>query len=333
MGWLRDFTDAIGFTQPDRSDEVIQQTVTSTGTEIPEYLETFSKEQLELIDTLSKTPYKPPSITGADAIAGFTDEQQAALDAAATYYGTEGGTEAYKAASGALSNLSALADQRMTDEGALTPFMNQYLDPMREEIDRAYQQSQMEADAKAMGPSGYSAFGSNRRGIVEGELRGDAIRQNADLQRQAFDRAVTNSQRDAALRGQAASSAMEGAGSLQSLIGKDLGGQFMFGGYQQAMDQALIDQQLAEERDKRDYGFKMADFRQGGLTNIPYGTTVTRSADVYGSPGGTSLMTGLGNGGGVIGGIGEFFAEPASGKGGSPASGWSNFMKSAKSFF
>ncbi len=75
----------------------------------------------------------------------------------------------------------------------------------------------------------------------------------------------------------------------------------------------------------------MADFRQGGLTNIPYGTTVTRSADVYGSPGGTSLMTGLGNVGGVIGGIGEFFAKPETGQ--SPASGWSNFMKSAKSFF
>jgi hypothetical protein len=329
MGWLRDFTDAIGFTEPDRSDEVVQSTVTSSGTEIPEYLETFSKEQLELIDTLSKTPYKPPSLTGDAAIAGFTTEQQAAMDAAKDYYGKEGGTEAYQAASGALSNLSALADQRITDDGALTPFMNQYLDPMREEIDRAYQKSQMEADAQAMGPGGYSAFGSNRRGIVEGELRGDAIRQKADLQRQAFDRAVTNYQKDAALRGQAASSAMTGAGALQSLVGKDLGGQFMFGGYQQAMDQAKIDQQLAEERDKRDYGFKMADFRQGGLTNIPYGSTVTNTADVYGSPGGTSFMTGLGNVGGVIGGIGEFFATPSSGNtpGGSPASGWSNFMK------
>ena len=329
MGWLRDFTDAIGFTEPDRSDEVVKSTVTTSGTSIPDYLENFSKEQLELIDTLSKTPYKPPSLTGDAAIAGFTDEQQAAMDAAATYYGTEGGTEAYQAASGALSTLSDLADASITDEGALTPFMNQYLDPMRGEIDRAYQQSQMEADAKAMGPGGYSAFGSNRRGIVEGELRGDAIRQKADLQRQAFDRAVTNYQKDAALRGQAASSAMTGAGALQSLMGKDLGGQFMFGGYQQAMDQAKIDQQLAEERDQRDYGFKMADFRQGGLTNLPYGTTVTNSADIYGSPGGTSFMTGLGNVGGVIGGIGEFFATPSSGNtpGGSPASGWSNFMK------
>jgi len=331
MGWLRDFTDAIGFTEPDQSDEVVQSTVTTSGTSIPDYLETFSKEQLELIDTLSTTPYKPPSITGEDAIAGFTTEQEAALKAAKDYYGKEGGTEAYKAASGALSNLTALADQRITDTGALTPFMNQYLDPMREEIDRAYQQSQMEADAKAMGPGGYSAFGSNRRGIVEGELRGDAIRQKADLQRQAFDRAVANYQKDAALRGQAATSAMEGAGSLQSLIGKDLGGQFMFGGYQQAMDQAIIDQKLAEEKDKRDWGFKMADFRQGGLTNIPYGTTVTNSADVYGSPGGNTFMTGLGNVGGVVGGIGEFFATPKTGE--SAASGWSNFMKSAKSWF
>ena len=38
-------------------------------------------------------------------------------------------------------------------------------------------------------------------------------------------------------------------------------------------------------------------------------------------------MTGLGNVGGVIGGIGEFFADPGKGQGGSPASGWSNFIK------
>ena len=325
MGWIQDFTDMLGFTQPDRSGEVVNQTITTSGTDIPEYLEKFSKEQLELIDRLSQSDYRPASLTGADAIAGFTSEQQAAMDAARDYYGAEGGTEAYQAASGALSNLSGLADQRITDEGALTPFMNQYLDPMREEIDRATQKSLMDEAAKSMTPGGYSAFGGNRRGLVEGSIYGDAIRQKAGLKKDAFDKAVTNYYRDMAIRGQAADSAMRGAGSLQNLVGKDHAGQFAFGGYQQAMDQAIIDQKLAEEKAERDWGFKMADFRQGGLTNLPYGTTVTQTQDTYGSPGGTSFMTGLGNVGGVIGGIGEFFAEPA--KGGSPASGWSNLLK------
>jgi len=330
MGILTDITDFLGFTDSDEGQPSSTTTVVK-GETIPEYLENFTKEQLELIDEISKQPYQAPSISG---IADFDPEQKAALDAAKDYYGAEGGTEAYKAASGALENLTALADQRITDEGALDPFMNIYLDPMREEIDRAYEQSQMKADAAALGPGGYSAFGGDRRGIVEAELRGDAMRQKADLQRQAFDRAVGNYYKDMAARGTGASAAMSGAGSLQNLVGKDLGGQFMFGGYNQAMEQAKIDEILAREKAERDWPFKIADFRQSGLTNIPYGSTVTQTTDAY-TPSDAGFMTGLGNIGSVASGIGSFFTPTAVTGGGStpsPASGWSNLWKNVKSF-
>lgn len=320
MSYIDDFLEMLGFKEPDRSGEVINQTITTTGEKIPQYLEDFSKDQLELIDRLSLADYQAPSETG---VAALDPEQIAALKTAKDYYGAEGGTEAYKAASGALSNLSALSDQRMTDEGALTPFMNQFLDPMREEIDRATQISQIEAASKATGSGGYSAFGGNRRGLVEGSIAGEGIRAKAGLQAKAFDRAVENYRKDQAMRGVAAGAAMEGAGNLQSLVGKDIGGQFLTGGYQQAHDQAKIDERLTREKEKRDWAYKMADFRQGGLSGIPYGKMSTTTADTYGGAGGNTFMTGIGNLGSVASGIGNFYATP-SGGGQSPATGWSN---------
>jgi hypothetical protein len=325
MGYLRDVTDFIGFTDSDEGEPSSTTTVVKDES-IPQYLEDFSKEQLDLIDKLSKQPYEEPSISG---IAGFDDEQIAALDAAKDYYGTEGGTEAYKAGSGALGNLTALADQRITDEGALDPFMNMYLDPARAEIDRAYEISQNKADAAALGPGGYSAFGGDRRGVVDAELLGNVVRQKAGLQKDAFDTAVNNYYKDMTVRGQAAGAAMTGAGSLQNLKGKDLGGQFMFGGYNQAMEQAKINELLQREKDARDNPFKMADFRQGALTGIPYGTSVTQTTDAY-TPSDAGFMTGLGNIGSVASGIGNFFTPTASAGGGttpSAASGWSNLYK------
>jgi len=327
-GW-DDFMEDLGFKEPDRSGEVQTSTVTSKGTTIPEYLETFSKEQLDLIDRLSKSEYRDPSVSG---IAGFTDDQRAALDAASDYYGAEGGTDAYKAASGALSDLSGLSGQRITDEGALTPFMNQYLDPMREEIDRAYEQAQIKADAGAMGPGGYSAFGNTRRGLVQSNLLGEGMRQKGLLQADAFNKAVSNYYKDMAARGTAAGATMTGAKDVQNIKGKDFGGQFLFGGYEQAMNQAELDEKLAREKAERDWGFKMADFRQGGLTNLPYGTTVTQTSDVFGGPGGNTFMSGLGGLGTVASGIGSFFATPA-GTGQSPAQGWGNLWDSAKGWF
>ena len=324
MSIIDDFLETLGFKEPDRSGEVINQTITTTGEKIPQYIEDFSKDQLELIDRLSLADYQAPSETG---VAALDPEQIAALTAAKDYYGTEGGTEAYKAASGALSDLTDLSGQRITDEGALPPFMNQYLDPLRDEIDRATQISQLEAAAKATGPGGYSAFGGNRRGLVEGSIAGEGIRAKADLQRQAFDRAVGNYYKDMAARGTAADAAMGGAGDLQSIVGKDIGGQFLYGGYQQAHDQAKIDERLAREKEKRDWAYKMADFRQGGLSGIPYGKISTVTADTYGGAGGNTFMTGLSNLGGIASGIGNFFATP-SGGGTSPASGWSNLYKS-----
>lgn len=325
MGVLDSITDFFGFTdsdadQPSSSSTVIQ------GTDIPDYLKTFTQEQLDLIDELSKQAYVAPSISG---IADFDPQQVAAMQAAKDYYGREGGTEAAQAASGALGNLTALADQRITDAGALDPFMNQFLDPMRDEIDRATQISQMRADAAAVKPGGYSAFGGNRRGLTTAAIEGEGIRQKAGLQREAFDRAMNSYYKDLAARGTAASAAMGGASNLQNLVGKDFGGQFLFGGYNQAMDQAKINETLARERDERDYAFKMADFRQGGLTNLPYGQTVTKSTDAY-SPSTAGFATGAGNIGSAIAGIGSFFT-PTVVPGGvtqpSSASGWSNLLK------
>ena len=322
MGYLSDITDFLGFTDSDEGQPSSTTTVVK-GESIPQYLQDFSEEQLDLIDKISKQPYEPPSISG---IADFDPEQIAAMDAAKDYYGAEGGTEAYKAASGALGNLTGLADQRITDEGALDPFMNMYLDPMRDEIDRAYEVSQNKADAAAVSSG---AFGGSRRGVVEAELLGNSMRQKANLQKEAFDTAVNNYYKDMAVRGQAAGSAMTGAGNLQNLVGKDLGGQFMFGGYGQAMDQAKINEILQREKDKRDNPFKMADFRQSGLTNIPYGSTVTQTTDAY-TPSDAGFMTGLGNIGSVASGIGSFFTPTAVAGGGTtpaPSTGWSNLLK------
>ena len=322
MGYLSDITDFLGFTDSDEGQPSSTTTVVK-GESIPQYLQDFSEEQLDLIDKISKQPYEAPSISG---IAGFDPEQIAAMDAAKDYYGAEGGTEAYKAASGALGNLTGLADQRITDEGALDPFMNMYLDPMRDEIDRAYEISQNKADAAA---AASGAFGGSRRGVVEAELLGNSMRQKANLQKEAFDTAVNNYYKDMAVRGQAAGSAMTGAGNLQNLVGKDLGGQFMFGGYGQAMEQAKINEILQREKDKRDNPFKMADFRQSGLTNIPYGSTVTQTTDAY-TPSDAGFMTGLGNIGSVASGIGSFFTPTAVAGGGTtpaPSTGWSNLLK------
>ncbi len=314
MGWLSDAWDWI--TGEDDED---QKTVVSSSTDIPDYLKTFTEEQIDLIDQLSKKDFEYPS---KEAVVDFTPEQQAALTAAQDYYGAEGGTDAYKAAAGALTNLGDLAGQRITDAGALDPFMNQYLDPMRAEIDRSYGEAQIAADASALGAG---AFGGNRRGIVEAELRGDAMRQKADLQRQAFDRAVDNYYKDMKERGRLGQVAMMGAGNLQNIKGKDLGAQFTYGGYDQAMEQAKRDAELRREQDARDWAFKMADFRQGAFSNLPYGQTVTRTGTY--DEGGGGFLQGLGNIGGVASGIGNFFATP-SGGGGSPASGWSNMWNS-----
>ena len=53
MSWIDSLLEFTGFKEPDRSQEA-QTTVRTSGTEIPSYLEDFSREQLELVDKLSQ---------------------------------------------------------------------------------------------------------------------------------------------------------------------------------------------------------------------------------------------------------------------------------------
>ena len=326
MSWIDSLLEFTGFKEPDRSQEA-QTTVRTSGTTVPDYLDEFAREQIQLVDQLSQQAYRPPSVSG---VSPFTPGQVGALGRAEEYYGAPGGTEAGIAASGALQNLTGLAGQRITDPGALTPFMNPYLDALGGEIDRAAQQAQIAADARAMGSQGYSAFGGNRRGIVEGQIADSVIRQKADLQRQAFDRAVPNYFKDLAARGVAAESALGGATNLAALTGRELGAGLTYGGAQQAQNQAQLSDLLRTEKAEINWPFQMADVRQGALANLPYGKTVTEATDVFGGPGGYTPMTGLGNIASIASGIGNFFATPSGTGAQSPAQGWGNLWDTAK---
>ena len=298
MGWI---SDLLGFGGDD--DEQSGTTTIVQKNEIPGYLTDFSKEQIKFAQDLGTTPFAPAP---GDLVAPFNQDQLSAFQGARDMQGIS--DPYYNAAAASMASV-ANADFRNAD---IQGYMNPYLGPMEESINRGFDIAQTQSDANAVRAG---AFGGNRRGIVDAELGGQRSRALGDLKRQAYGEATQAYNRDleARLRG---GTALQGLGTAaQAATGRDIGMLTAMGGQQQQNAQAIADSNYNQFLREYEHPFQMFNVRQSALSGLPYNKSVAQSTT---TPTGNAWAQNLGATAQVIGGIGGFFAKPG-GEGGQSA--------------
>lgn len=312
MGWI---SDLLGF--GDDNDTRGNTSTVIQRTDIPEYVTEFSKEQLNFARDLATTPFAPAP---GELVAPFSDDQMDAFDAARR---NQGIADPYFDAANTGYTGVAESDFRNAD---IAGYMNPYLGPMEDTINRGFDIAQTQQDANAVKAG---AFGNDRRGIVDAELGGQRSRALGDLRRQAYDKAETAYRDDQEAR-------LRGAGALQSLgtevqaaAGRDAGQLALYGGQQQGHGQAMADSNYNQFLREYEHPFQMFNVRQSALSGLPYSTTTAR--DTTQASGNTTAQN-LGALANIVGGVGNFFAKPGGG-GESAATGVSNAFDSFSNFF
>lgn len=293
MGWLDDWFGGGGDSQP---------TVQRASTSIPGYLEDFSKEQIAEAKSLAGRDFQ--AFPG-EMVAGLSPDQQQAQqmqrDATGQWQGDlnlAGGT--YR----------GVMDARPTLDN-LTPYMNPFLGSQKDAVNRNFNTALNSLRGDMVGAN---AFGGSRRGVAEAELaaqRGSAL-SNVDYQ--GFMNAQDQYNKNQLMQ-------LEGAGGLgrnveqQARLGAaDIAGLQGVGGQNQMLAQMNIDKNFGEFAREQRYPMDMFNLRQSALSGAPYSTG---SMSTTTTPGGNTTLQNLGALGGVVGGVGNFFAAPKEGQ-----SGW-----------
>ena len=294
MGWLDDWFGG--------GDSGSQPTVQQASTSIPGYLEDYSKEQIAEAKSLAGQEFQAfPGQLVADLTPDQLQAQQLQRDATGQWQSDlnlAGGT--YR----------GVMDARPTLDN-LTPYMNPFLDSQKDAVNRNFNTAQNLMDAKAVQAN---AFGGSRRGVADAELaaqRGSAL-SNVDYQ--GFMNAQDQFNRSNLMQ-------LEGAGALgrnveqQARLGAaDIAGLQGVGSQNQLLAQMNIDKNFGEFAREQRYPIDMYNLRQSALTGAPYSTA---SMSTTTTPGGNTTLQNLGALGGVVSGVGGFFAEPKEGQ-----SGW-----------
>lgn len=271
-----------------------------TKTELPAWLEGTTKENIAIADTISKRPYEA---YGGQMTAGYTPEQQAAMDYAQQGVGMT--NPLYQTAAIAANNAAGFEAGNF-----LNGNINAYMNPYTQQVENAALQRLEGATKMGLNRIGEQAraagaFGGSRQGIAEGTALGEAARSagelSANLRSQAFNTGAQLMQGDQnrALQGQQLN--LSGAGQLQTIAQnaqqarlQDASTLEGVGAAKQQQQQALLDEAYNRWMEQRNYPIEMLNLRLGATTATPYGQTQTMTGTRTGGGSSNNFLSGLG---------------------------------------
>lgn len=287
-----------------------------TKTELPAWLEGTTKENIAIADTISKRPYQA---YGGQLTAGYTPEQQAAMDYAQQGVGMT--TPLYQSAAIAANQAAGYNPMQVQSQNFLQGDIGGYMNPFTQQVENAALQRLEGATKMGLNRIGdqarsAGAFGGSRQGIAEGTAIGEAARSagelSANLRSQAFNTGAALMQTDQgrALQAQLANQAaglqgqqlgLSAAGQLQNIASgaqtarqQDAAILESIGSAKQAQQQALLDEAYNRWLEARNYPIEMLNLRLGATTATPYGSTQTATGTRTGGGSGSNFLSGLG---------------------------------------
>lgn len=287
-----------------------------TKTELPAWLEGTTKENIAIADQISKRPYQA---YGGQLTAGYTPEQQAAMDYAQQGVGMT--TPLYQTAAIAANQAAGYNPMQVQSQNFLQGDIGGYMNPFTQQVENAALQRLEGATKMGLNRIGdqarsAGAFGGSRQGIAEGTAIGEAARSagelSANLRSQAFNTGAALMQTDQgrALQAQLANQAaglqgqqlgLSAAGQLQSIAGNAQQARQMdaatlesIGAAKQSQQQALLDEAYNRWLEARNYPIEMLNLRLGATTATPYGSTQTMTGTRTGGGSGNNFLSGLG---------------------------------------
>jgi hypothetical protein len=176
----------------------------------------------------------------------------------------------------------------------MNPFVQQALDPQLREAARASEIQRNQQQAQAVGQG---AFGGSRQAIVEAERQRNLGQQQGDIvargYQSAFEQARDQFGREqqlgeqsrqygAGLGLQGLQTALQGAGQMGALGGQQFAQgmdinklQNLYGGQQQAQEQAGLSQQYQDFQNQQRYPYQQLEFFSNLLRGTPMGTVNT----------------------------------------------------------
>jgi len=294
------------------------KTTTVNKTELPEWLNRASQENIALADEIASRPYQP--YTG-NTVAGLSPDTTAAWDYARAGVGM---TDPYfNYAANTAGSVGAYQPQTVTAGqfagSDLSPYMNPYIAEVEQRALDAGNRSLI-SGINTIGDSAAraGAFGGSRQGVMEGVATSESARSlgdlSANLRMQGFNTAAglmsadQNRAMQAALANQsaglqganlnlnAANSLSQIAQNAQQARAMDTAMLESVGGQQQAYDQRLLDDAYARFLEQRNYPIDMLNLRLGATSATPYGGTQTQTST---GPGGNSTLSTIGTVGSI----------------------------------
>jgi len=253
-----------------------QTTQTVNQNTIPAELMPYVKNMLNRAEPLSQSAYVPYSTNAADYVAGFSPLQKQAQAGAANLQ-----TPGQFAPASQMAGLSGLGSmmagqnyaQQATDPNAIKAYMNPYLkqslDPQLQLLNQQFgiKGAQQQGAATQAG-----AFGGSREALSNAMVgQGQALAQQEMIGQgynQAFNNAQQAQQFGANLGLQGYGQAIQAAGQLGQL-----GTQAQFGAQQQAQQQQAIDQAVLNYQNAQQYPYMQLGFMSNLLRGTPTGNT------------------------------------------------------------
>ena len=288
--------------------------------DLPDWAKPYAKETLgkaQALTDISQNPYQ--QYTG-ERQAGFTPLQQQSFMGAGmmqpSQLGAQAGQLAGAATLGALgTGYDPYQTGQFTSQAAgqyMNPYLEQAMAPQLREAARASEIQRNQDQARAVGQG---AFGGSRQAIVEAERQRNLAQQQGDIRARgyqtAFDQAQQQFAREQQLREQSRQfgaslglqglqTALQGAGQMGQLGGQQFAQamdinklQNLYGGQQQAQEQAGLTQQYQDFLNQQRYPYQQLEFMSNLLRGTPMGTVNT----LYGAPSNTlGQLAGLGLG-------------------------------------
>lgn len=262
------------------------QTVNNV-TKLPAYIEQGGENLFNQAKGVAGQPYQPYTLP---RIADFSANQKQAI------YNASENAGSYEGALGDASNLvksSAAPTTDMDLSAYMNPYAENVLGTAQRKLEEGYQKDLNDLDAKAVAAG---ALGSDREGIVQGELARDKNQAVGDLYLQgmsnAYDNALTayNADRDAAYRAGGGLSSIETTRS--NLRGDDMGNLLTTGELARSLPQSSLDLAYQDFQQQQQDPYEELNWLSGILSAQPYSKQTTQTSTGGGSSGAGNLLGG-----------------------------------------
>lgn len=256
------------------------QTVTNQ-TVLPPFIQQGATQNLAFANQVADRPYDSYS---GQTIAGFTPDQQAAMDWVRNNFATGGNAITAAGAPISGSNLTTTA------QSLLNPYLDQVQTNAVNELQRSSQMSQNDLAAKA---ASAGAFGGTRFGVQSAELASDTARQagelTANIRSQGWNTAVDTALKQATTSAQIANAAqtagLQGVAALANT-----------GAAQQNQAQTELNDAIQKWQAARDYPLEQLAIKESALGSTPYGGTSTSTQPLNRGNTGLTALSGAGTG-------------------------------------